>query len=143
MGIEVTRQQNYSIAYKSADGRTAAIAYRDPKTDRWFLQLDATPGLGVSLGEITASAVHRLVEHYGTLYDKANPAPPGPRELPSLDCEEARDGTVWVDSDKTTPLRYRFNGAWEYRWEHTNSRWRPLSVRGLLTSGSPYTEVVE
>lgn len=56
-----------------------------------------------------------LLEVFGELYDKAYPVTAKPRELPSLDCDAARDGTVWADSDKDFPFHYRFRGShWEY-----------------------------
>ncbi|OHU64011.1 hypothetical protein [Mycobacteroides chelonae] len=105
----------------------------------------------MSLGEhhfLLNGARHKaeeLLQAYGELYDLAFPITAKPRELQSLDCEEARDGTVWVDSDPHMPWSYRFNGEWAYARGHANSwsHWKPLTVRGLLTSSRLYTEVVE
>ncbi|WP_195167794.1 hypothetical protein [Mycobacteroides abscessus] len=64
-----------------------------------------------------------------------------PRVLPSLDCEEARDGTVWADN----------HGEWRYWFE--NEDWRTdegvrgknhhLYNPGCLTVHSFYTEVLD
>lgn len=69
---------------------------------------------------------------------------PKPRELPSLDCEEARDGTVWearyvlIDDQEQTPgwkFRYTADG-----WVHDDGH-RVLSST-FLTDRGPYTEVI-
>lgn len=71
----------------------------------------------------------------------------GVRQLRSLDCAEARDGTVWRDSNPEHPWLYRFTeGRW---WWKTPSarRWNPLRVssdgnhRALLSVSGPYTAV--
>ncbi|WP_457149746.1 hypothetical protein [Mycobacteroides abscessus] len=66
-----------------------------------------------------------------------------PRVLPSLDCEEARDGTVWADSDTNIPFRYRFhNGEWERFSVNGHCAWVRLgNLRNLKVCG-PYVEVL-
>lgn len=66
-----------------------------------------------------------------------------PRVLPSLDCEEARDGTVWearyvlIDDQEQTPgwkFRYTADG-----WVHDGHR---VLSPTFLTDCGPYTEVI-
>nr|WP_324608487.1 hypothetical protein [Mycobacteroides immunogenum] len=65
-----------------------------------------------------------------------------PRVLPSLDCEEARDGTVWTDSMGELEWHYRYTGQWEC-FSVTGSRiWRPLHGLIHLKVNGPYTEVL-
>ncbi|WP_236746153.1 hypothetical protein [Mycobacteroides abscessus] len=61
-----------------------------------------------------------------------------PRVLPSLDCEEARDGTVW---EARNGWRFWFNGEWRTD-NGTRGMDIELSVPRLLRSKSPYTEVL-
>ncbi|WP_206495639.1 hypothetical protein, partial [Mycobacteroides abscessus] len=60
-----------------------------------------------------------------------------PRVLPSLNCEEARDGTVWRGQNG---WRFWFNGEWRTD-NGTRGRDLKLVVPRLLRSGGPYTEV--
>lgn len=64
-----------------------------------------------------------------------------PRVLPSLDCEEARDGTVWAKDAPVTPgRRFRFvSGMWMTRTDDDD--WYRLRADGLLC-GDGYTEVL-
>ncbi|SIE08517.1 Uncharacterised protein [Mycobacteroides abscessus subsp. abscessus] len=61
-----------------------------------------------------------------------------PRVLPSLDCEEARDGTVW---ESRHGWRFWFNGEWRTD-NGTRGKDTGLYVPRLLQSRSPYTEVL-
>lgn len=61
----------------------------------------------------------------------------GPRVLPSLDCEDARDGTIW---------EYTKNGV-AHHVQYSGERWVCLScdlalIGSELTAWSPYTEVL-
>lgn len=60
-----------------------------------------------------------------------------PRVLPSLDCEEARDGTVWRGQNG---WRFWFNGEWRTD-NGTRGRDLELVVPRLLRGGGSYTEV--
>lgn len=61
-----------------------------------------------------------------------------PRILPSLECEEARDGTVW---ESRNGWQFWFNGEWRTD-NGTRGQDIGLLVPRLLRSGSPYTEVL-
>lgn len=67
-----------------------------------------------------------------------------PRELPSLDCEEARDGTVWEARYVLLAGREQTPG---WKFQHTQDGWvyedgsRVLSPE-FLTGRGPYTEVL-
>lgn len=61
-----------------------------------------------------------------------------PRVLPSLNCEEARDGTVWRGQNG---WRFWFNGEWRTD-NGTRGRDLNLVVPRLLRGGGPYTEVL-
>lgn len=64
-----------------------------------------------------------------------------PRVLPSLDCAEARDGTVWTKGNPVSPgRRFQFvSGIWMTR--NDDDDWYRLNCDGLLC-GSGYTEVI-
>lgn len=64
-----------------------------------------------------------------------------PRVLPSLDCAEARDGTVWTKDNPVSPgRRFQFvSGIWMTR--NDDDDWYRLNCDGLLC-GSGYTEVI-
>lgn len=64
-----------------------------------------------------------------------------PRVLPSLHCEEARDGTVWADADQGNTWYYRFNAKWEYRPE-SGGKWSVVRVSELISENGWYTEVL-
>ncbi|SHT13830.1 Uncharacterised protein [Mycobacteroides abscessus subsp. abscessus] len=66
-----------------------------------------------------------------------------PRVLPSLDCEEARDGTVWSPVDDLVGRRYRFgSGSWKSKVG--DEEWYTLRSIGLLEERfGPFTEVIE
>ncbi|MDB2213921.1 hypothetical protein [Mycobacteroides abscessus] len=54
-----------------------------------------------------------------------------PRVLPSLDCEEARDGTVWSPVDDRIGRRYKFaSGSWKSKVG--DEEWYTLRSMGLL-----------
>lgn len=61
-----------------------------------------------------------------------------PRVLPSLDCEEARDGTVW---EAQNGWRFWFNGEWRTD-NGTRGKVIELYALRLLRSRSPYIEVL-
>lgn len=71
-----------------------------------------------------------------------------PRVLLTLDCEEARDGTVWRETAEAPDGRY----GWSYRfyeseWQLRVSRggaWRPIghNLHRYLCDLGPYTEVL-
>lgn len=71
--------------------------------------------------------------------------PRTPRELPSLDCEEARDGTVWEARYVLLAGREQQTPGWKF--QHTQDGWvyedgsRVLSPE-FLTGRGPYTEVL-
>ncbi|WP_100474147.1 hypothetical protein [Mycobacteroides abscessus] len=66
-----------------------------------------------------------------------------PRVLPSLDCEEARDGTVWSPVDDRIGRRYKFvSGSWKSKVG--DEEWYTLRSMGLLEERfGPFTEVIE
>nr|WP_330359810.1 hypothetical protein [Mycobacteroides abscessus] len=66
-----------------------------------------------------------------------------PRVLPSLDCEEARDGTVWSPVDGRIGRRYKFvSGSWKSKVG--DEEWYTLRSMGLLEERfGPFTEVIE
>lgn len=66
-----------------------------------------------------------------------------PRVLPSLDCEEARDGTVWSPVDDRIGRRYKFvSGSWKSKVG--DEEWYTLRSMGLLEKRfGPFTEVIE
>lgn len=81
---------------------------------------------------------------------RCNPALAGPfkeilepRVLPSLDCEEARDGTVWSPVDDRIGRRYKFvSGSWKSKVG--DEEWYTLRSMGLLEKRfGPFTEVIE
>lgn len=68
--------------------------------------------------------------------------------LPSLDCQQARNGTVWRDSSLASPWLYRYvDGQWW--WKPTYGRnWHPFRHSGerlrlILTRCGPYTAVAQ
>lgn len=65
-----------------------------------------------------------------------------PRVLPTLDCEEAQDGTVWTDSLGVLEWHYRFRGVWERFAAHSSRAWAPLRALNHLKLHGPYTEVL-
>lgn len=66
-----------------------------------------------------------------------------PRVLPSLDCEEARDGTVWGPVDDRVGRRYKFvSDSWKSKVG--DEEWYTLRSMGLLeVRFGPFTEVIE
>lgn len=68
---------------------------------------------------------------------------PKPRVLPSLDCEEARDGTVWKPIDDRIGRRYKLvAGSWKSKVG--DEEWYTLRSAGLLEERfGPFTEVIE
>lgn len=105
----------------------------------------------ISIGDVhrfilsgSRSKAEELVQAYGELYDFAFTAPVKPRELQTLDCDEARDGTVWADSDEGFPFHYQFRGHhWEYFALEGTRKWTVLDDPATLTSHGPYIEVVK
>lgn len=65
-----------------------------------------------------------------------------PRVLPTLDCEEARDGSVWTDSQGVLDWHYRFRGVWESFSVYGSRTWVPLRALNHLKLHGPYTEVL-
>lgn len=67
-----------------------------------------------------------------------------PRVLPSLDCEEARDGTVWsliITASGTKRLFQYRDGSWHTRLE--NARWKLYDgAPSLCTTAERFTEVL-
>ncbi len=70
-----------------------------------------------------------------------------PRVLPSLDCEEARDGTVWRAAFSQTD----HGRGWKFWYVAAEREWytdaghdgsSPLRVLDFLTERGPYTEVI-
>ncbi|SIC59260.1 hypothetical protein [Mycobacteroides abscessus] len=99
--------------------------------DRWYNQAEGedTP-FEFSVGYVPASEAPytEIVE---------------PRVLPSLDCEEARDGTVWGPVDDLVGRRYKFvSGSWKSKVG--DEEWYTLRSIGLLEERfGPFTEVIE
>ncbi|QSM02340.1 hypothetical protein PROPHIGD86-1_66 [Mycobacterium phage prophi86-1] len=141
MGIAYTPARPASIRYGAALGTTPCSARAtSAQQDEWDVSLAGHHFL------LNASRhkAEELLEVFGELYDKAYPVTAKPRELPSLDCDAARDGTVWADSDKDFPFHYRFRGShWEYFALEGESRWAALDDPHSLSHYGPYTEVVE
>lgn len=65
-----------------------------------------------------------------------------PRVLPTLDCEEARDGTVWRDVYPGT-WTYWHNGIVWTTDQGEDSGQYPVQEQPLLTDFGPYTEVLD
>ncbi|SKQ88100.1 Uncharacterised protein [Mycobacteroides abscessus subsp. abscessus] len=72
---------------------------------------------------------------------------PKPRVLPSLDCEEARDGTAWQAAFSNTVHRR----GWKFWYVPAEREWHtdggydgsgPLNTLDFLTERGPYTEVL-
>lgn len=72
---------------------------------------------------------------------------PKPRVLPSLDCEEARDGTAWQAAFSNTVHRR----GWKFWYVPAEREWHtdggydgsgPLNTLDFLTKRGPYTEVL-
>lgn len=83
-----------------------------------------------------------ILEHQPEAEGESSPKS-SPRVLPSLDCEEARDGTVWEDSDTGFEWRYRFTSEWEYSSIGFNFiEWLQLPDVDLLGRNGPFTEVL-
>lgn len=64
-----------------------------------------------------------------------------PRVLPSLDCEEARDGTVWRSRNGFHYQHPADLDSWRRRFG-ADETWEPLSLYGHLVHCGPYTEVL-
>lgn len=67
--------------------------------------------------------------------------------LPSLDCHQARNGTVWRDSTPDHPWLYRYHqGAWWWKTPSAHS-WHPLAthdaarLKVFLNGCGPYVAV--
>ncbi|WP_079673715.1 hypothetical protein [Mycobacteroides abscessus] len=88
-----------------------------------------------------------LLKAYGELYDKAYPVTAESRELPSLACEEARDGTVWTEKvTGTCDWHYRYTNGFWYLRTGPYQPWDKISIGNYpfyLTELGPYTEVTE
>ncbi|WP_336513387.1 hypothetical protein [Mycobacteroides franklinii] len=99
-------------------------------TDQWMrLRPDGTVGwFGVDYEPTETAPYVELIE---------------PRVLPSLDCEEARDGTVWEDADEGCEWRYRFDVEWKYFSTIGARQWMKLDYLHLLRKNGPFTEVNE
>lgn len=69
-----------------------------------------------------------------------------PRTLHTLECAEARDGTVWRDTDSHAWLYRYTDGQWWWKTPSARS-WQPFRdldakrLRRFLCSGGPYTAV--
>lgn len=71
-----------------------------------------------------------------------------PRQLDSLACAEARDGTVWRDSDRHRWLHRYSEGQWWWKRPSAFS-WQPYRyttgdlLHGILTECGPYTAIAQ
>lgn len=155
MGIEVQKARGNEIIYRTPDGPIHIKAW-DVNGDNWYVSLngpDRYPNgsprqvtCTLCIGAHPRVDIEAFVQTFAKIYEAASaPKPPKSlRELPDLDCKEARDGTVWADSDKGFPFHYRFRGSrWEYFALDGARRWSTLDESHSLSSYGPYTEVVE
>lgn len=113
------------------------------------------PGESLSRGldDIAAGRVSRRDDYLEPQQEPEHPGPPSnahiefskpartPRVLPSLDCEEARDGTVWsiVVTYMGTKCLFQYrSGMWHTRLDLLHKQWRPCRSFG----DGPWTEVL-
>lgn len=92
MGIKETTPRRRAFRYEAADESTPVRAEFDEVTKVWSVTFG---DLTYTLGKTPPWMVRELVVVHGSLYDKANPVAPKPRQLETLDCGEAEDGSVW------------------------------------------------
>lgn len=145
MGIAYTPARSASIEYEAESGMIPCSAVAtSARQNEWT----------VSIGDVhrfilsgNRSKAEELVQAYGELYDYAFPAPVKPRELQTLDCEEARDGTVWGFNFRGERTGYLlFTGdVWLFHFnsERLRSWGTPISADHSFLNTGPFTEVSE
>lgn len=144
MGIAYTPASSASIKYDAALGTTPCSARAtSAQQDEWTVSL----GGHHFLLEGSRAKAEELLKAYGQLYDKAYPVTTKLRQLKSLDCEEARDGTVWAEKvTGTCDWHYRYTNGFWYVSTNPYLSWDKLSPQNYpfyLTELGPYTEVAE
>lgn len=154
MGIEVQKARGNEVIYRTPDGPIHIKAW-DDENGRWYVSLNAPDRYPNGSRKQTTRTLHigtqfrgdieAFVQAFATIYEAASaPKSPEPlRVLPSLDCDEARDGAVWVDSDDGSPFHYRFrDGNWEYFALEGERIWTVMADDPyLLSDYGPYVEV--
>ncbi|SIL62182.1 hypothetical protein [Mycobacteroides abscessus] len=146
MGIAYTPARSASIEYKAKSGTIPCSAVAtSARQNEWTISIGDVHRFILSGNR---SKAEELVQAYGELYDCAFPAPVKPRELQTLDCEEARDGSTWQE-DTAYAWRYRYvNGAWCVQY-NPDVPFVALVLDGdyisefYMNNIGPYTEVVE
>lgn len=142
MGIEVQKARGNEVIYRTPDGPIHIKAW-DDENGRWYVSLNAPDRCTLHIGTQFRGDIEAFVQAFAAIYEAAN-KPKASRKLGGLDCDEARDGTVWADSDKGFPFHYRFRGGnWEYLALAGESSWKVLDDPYSLIGYGPYTEVVE
>ena len=145
MGIKEMTPRRRAFRYEAADESTPIRAEFDEVTEVWSVTIG---DLTYTLGKTPPWMVRELVVVHGNLYDKANPVEPKPRELETLDGDEARDGTVWgfdYRPGRTGYLCYTL-GAWLFSAaaDRLNGDGGVhISPDHYFFNSGPYTEVVK
>lgn len=152
MGIEVQKARGNEIIYRTPNGPIHIKAW-DDNAGIWYLSLNAPDRYPdgsrkqttrtLLIGPQHRADIEAFVQAFAAIHEAAS-GPKAPRMLRSLDCDEARDGTVWADSDEGSPFHYQFrDGDWEYFALEGERIWTVLDDPYLLSGYGPYTEVVE
>ncbi|CPS10250.1 hypothetical protein [Mycobacteroides abscessus] len=150
MGIEVQKARGNEIIYRSPNGPIHIKAW-DDNAGTWYLALNAPDRhpdgsrkqttRTLLIGPQHHADIEAFVQAFAAIYEAAN-KPKASRKLGGLDCDEARDGTVWADSDEGFPFHYRFRGGhWEYLALAGERSWRVLDDPYSLIGYGPYVEV--